>query len=480
MPDRPRHHDAPGRGRAGRGPAPRGEASEPPRRVDAARDRAFGWLAAQVERYPDLNFDDPDESGLEPRDAAFAHAIYQNVLRRWLTLAYLLNGFLAPRKLSEAQPEVVAALLGGAAQLYFLDRVPTHAAIDESVEWVKRKLNPGAAGLVNAVLRRVAELRDPASEDRPPWRDARDQIPRSDGSGVKLTSGVLPANLGQRLSVIASIPVPAIERWVRAFGSEQATRLALHAIMEPPIVINAAMARGDVTGLGVRHDVPGHVVYTGPAGGLGAALAAQGDAWVQDPSSSRTVEAIPACSPARILDLCAGQGTKTRQLAGRFPGALIIATDTDRERLRVLRGVAQGLANVRVVEIQDAESELRGAGGLADIVLLDVPCSNSGVLARRIEARYRLTREGLERMVATQREIIDRGVGLLAPGGRLVYATCSIEPEEDGEQTAWAAARFGLRVEHEELRLPQGVPGDPETGYRDGAYTSVLLMDRGG
>lgn len=416
---------------------------------------------------------------MEPRDAAFAHAIYQNAIRRWLTLAHLLNGYLAPKRLSEAQPEVVAALLGGAAQLYFLDRVPTHAAIDESVEWVKRKLNVGAAGLVNAVLRRMAELRDPSSEERPAWRDARDQVPRADGSAVKLTGGVLPANLGQRLSVVASIPVPAVERWIRVFGGEVATKLALHAIVEPPVVLYTAHASSPVDPACVSpHATSGHQLYTGPIGQLGDMLDARPDIWVQDPSSSRTVEAVPDHQPMRILDLCAGQGTKTRQLAMRFPRATIIATDTDRNRLRTLRGVSRTHPQVRVVEIQDVEKTLAEAGGLADLVLLDVPCSNSGVLARRIEARYRLNKEALARMVATQREILARSMEYLAPEGRLVYATCSVEPEEDAQQSAWAAETFGLAVEHEELRLPEGLPGDPESGYRDGAYTSVLCRVR--
>jgi len=443
--------------------------------VDVARDRAFSWIAAQVDRYPEFNLDPPDESGMEPRDAAFAHAIYQGVLRRWFTLAHLLNHFLAPRRLSDAQPEVVAALLGGAAQLYLLDRVPTHAAIDESVEWVKRKSNPGAGGLVNAVLRRIAELRDPASEDRPAWRDARDQIPKSDGSAVKLTQGILPPNLGQRLSVIASVPVPAVERWVRSYGAEEATRLAMHTIVDAPVVLNATFARDASELPGVAHESAGHLVYTGPVGELGGLLDGRDDLWVQDPSSSRTVEAIPACEPRIVLDLCAGQGTKTRQLSKRFAGARVIATDTDRERLRILRGVARSLPNVQDVEIQDVEAVLASAGQKADLVLVDVPCSNSGVLARRIEARYRLSREGLERMVLTQREILRRGAELVAPGGRLVYATCSIEAEENQEQAAWAASTFGMRVEFEELRMPRGGPGDPETGYRDGAYTAVLV-----
>lgn len=443
--------------------------------MDAARDRAYRWLTRQAACYPDLVFDDPDESGLSARDASFAHAIYQSAVRRWLTLSYLLNGFLAPNRLSDLEPEVSAALLGGAAQMYFLDRVPTHAAIDETVEWVKQTLNIGAGGLVNAVLRRVSELRHPDSDARLPWRDGRDQIPRSDGTALKLTKGVLPANLGQRLSVIGSMPVPAVEKWIRTFGGEEATKLVLHGLVDAPIIVNTAQARGSLNGLSLEpHAIPGHHVFTGAAPDLGAMLSDRPDLWVQDPSSSRSVEAIGPCDPARIVDLCAGQGTKTRQLTDRFPGAIVIATDTDRQRLKTLRGVFRDHPRVRVVEIQDVATELQKAGGLADLILLDVPCSNSGVLARRIEARYRLDRDSIARMVATQREIVARSVEFLAPAGRLVYATCSVEPEEDRDQAAWALKAFGLAIEHEELRLPQGLPGDPMAGYRDGAYTAVL------
>jgi 16S rRNA (cytosine967-C5)-methyltransferase len=171
------------------------------------------------------------------------------------------------------------------------------------------------------------------------------------------------------------------------------------------------------------------------------------------------------------VDLCAGQGTKTRQLAAVFPTAGIIATDVDGARYRTLADFWRGNERVRVLPIDDA---IRDASGRADLVLLDVPCSNTGVLARRVEAKYRCGRAQLDRLIAIQRQIIDRAVPLLSPSGRLLYSTCSIDADENHDQAEWAHQRHGLAIASTSSLLPRGLPGDDPTTYHDGSFSAVL------
>jgi len=171
-----------------------------------------------------------------------------------------------------------------------------------------------------------------------------------------------------------------------------------------------------------------------------------------------------------VIDLCAGRGTKTRQLRAMFPDAEIVATDSDAERGRDLERMvrAVGLGGVRWCPLEEIDD-----AGPADLVLLDVPCSNSGVLARRPEARYRLGWKQTRRLTAIQDGLLERGSALCAPGGHVVYATCSIDAAENGDRVE-GAARFGLREAGRRETLPSGGPGDAATAHRDGGFAALL------
>jgi 16S rRNA (cytosine967-C5)-methyltransferase len=176
-------------------------------------------------------------------------------------------------------------------------------------------------------------------------------------------------------------------------------------------------------------------------------------------------------TPGLIVDYCAGRGTKTRQLAVTHPAAQIVATDPDRQRFKELKATFEGHERVRVVDFREMDE----FAGQADLLLLDVPCSNAGVLARRPEARYRYRPELFESIEKLQREIIGASSRLLKRDGdrvtgTLVYSTCSIEPSENEEQAAWAAKTLGMNVERTELTLP----GGDGTTYHDGGFFAIL------
>lgn len=459
----------------------------PPPLGDSARDLVYRRLARQVRRFPDLAIAglDTGQSALpmDSRDAAFAHAVYDAAIRRWLTLEHLLSGFLT-QPLPEVEPRLRAVLLAGAAQMLLLDRVPAHAAINHAVEWSKQRIRPGAGAMVNAVLRKVAALRAPEGSDRRErYTDRRDELPLADGSALALQGEVLPEGELDRLAAATSHPVGLLRAWEAHMPLREVRRIALHGLAVAPVILNTAHA-SEALPIGndgeemLPHAVPGHHVFTGSHAALTALLSRRTDLWVQDPASSLAVSSISDLAfNGLILDLCAGQGTKTRQLCATFPSAAIVATDIDPERRKTLASVFQGSAQVKVADPAAVRETCLEKAGL---ILLDVPCSNTGVLARRPEARYRFDDASMESVTQAQRQIIADAIPMLATGGagahrgKVLYSTCSLEPQENSQQAAWASKWHGFIISREHRRLPGGGPGEPQTDYSDGSYAALL------
>lgn len=377
--------------------------------------------------------------------------------------------------MAEIEPRLRAVLLAGAAQLLLLDRVPDHAAIHESVEWAKREIRPGAGGVVNAVLRRLSRLRagaPDAREHRPTWSARRDEIPLADGRGLALADDALPESPIERIAIATSHPVSLLQSWAARWPRDVVQRLAWHSLAHAPTILNTAHAQADRGPPTLPpHDLPGHHVFDGDRAALLALLHDRPDVWVQDPASSGVVAACADRAPSLIVDVCAGTGTKTRQLAATFPHAQILATDIDPGRLASLSAMFKGHPRVRIAPRNRMQSIVAGK---ADLVLLDVPCSNTGVLARRIEAKYRAAPEQIQRLAGIQRQIFADALLLRAPGGAFAYATCSIEPEENQAHARWAAAWHSLRLVDSRQILPQGDPGGPARAYHDGSAWMIL------
>ena len=448
--------------------------------VHAARDAVCRHIAHQAERFPQLDLHPLVVTGLEPRDAALAHAISDIVIRRWLTLAYLLNTRLS-QPLEAIEPPLRAAMLVGAAQIFFLDRVPAYAAIDHAVEWAKLNIRPGAGGMVNAVLRRMSELRlDPPEGVRPSYSNKRDKLPLADGGAVLLASGVLPDEDAPRVCVATSTPIELLRDWSTSLGIAAARAMAMHSIGTPPVTLNTAHAEPSTLPgpeLLAPHEKPGCHVFVGEHPELLETLSQREDLWVQDASSCAAVRSIADLKPALIIDLCAGQGTKTRQLCATFPEAHIIASDTDERRRAVLADVFKSRRQVRVKTPDEVLAEHAGA---ADLILLDVPCSNTGVLARRPEAKYRYSARSIADLVGIQHSIFEKAMGLLSdrPSSAMLYSTCSVDRRENQEQVKWVCERSSLTPWREAVSLPVGGPGQPVTKYADGAYSVLLTRGR--
>ncbi|GJM18400.1 MAG: 16S rRNA m5C967 methyltransferase [Phycisphaeraceae bacterium] len=445
------------------------DASAPSGAAPDARDRAIRRLARQARYYPDIRIGTIDPTGLEPRDAALARAIDEGVTRRWLTLAHLLRE-LSGHPMSTLEPKLIGVLMAGAFQLLFLDRVPDHAVLDESVSWAKANIRPKAGGMVNAILRKVADIR---VEKRTGWTHARDELPLDSGDSLALRGPILPGPEPARTSIATGVPEELLARWGDAFGPGLARDVAHHSILRAPTILNVAHARPPLDDAEriTPHRWPNHRVFTGTHAALEDLLASRDDVWAQDPASAGAVASVADLSPRRIVDLCAGRGTKTRQLAATFPDARVIATDPDGERYAELRRVFEGHDRVEVMP--GARVRETCAAG-ADLILLDVPCSNTGVLARRPEARHRAGAAAVERLTEIQRQIIADAIPLLAPEGVILYATCSVEPDENEHQAAWAQRWHGFTPQRERRCWPAGGPGAKPSEHCDGGYSVVL------
>jgi 16S rRNA (cytosine967-C5)-methyltransferase len=418
---------------------------------------------------------------LDPRDRDLAREIAYGTVRRLTTLDHLLS-HRSKLRLRNLEPRVRSALRAGAYQLLFLDRVPASAAVHEAVAGARRAGGPRAAGYVNAVLRTLArEISGRGDGDGD--GDPRRTIPGGDGRHVLLARPVLPdpaEDASGSLSVRWSMPRWIVKRWRSSLGEERTLEALRASAARPatwlqPLPGRGAALRESLAAGGVPFEEEGDP----PAFLLRGAGAveelpgfAEGLFLVQDPAAARATALLDPRHGESILEIGAGRGGKTVVLAARVaPGGRVTAADRDGARLEMLRSTLRRTdaeeGSVTVIE-GDALAEGILPAGPFDRVLVDAPCSNTGVLARRVEARHRLEPQHLETLAALGRRLLEAGLERLRPGGTAVHSVCSLEPEE-GPETVRRAVRkrpeFGILSE--ELLLP--VPG-----RRDGGYAAVI------
>ena len=432
-------------------PMAHGDGGRAGARGNTRRAAAFAvarWLATR--EFPaDILPDGPDR--------AFVQDVVYTVIRRLRPLRRILGEFVR----QWPKGELEALLYVGAAQLLYMDDVPDFAAVNETVDAAKACANPSIARVVNGVLRNVVRRR---------------------GEIV----------LGSELETFPSV---LVRRWTARYGADGAERLA--AWHNAPAVTYLARRDGTFTQLerGVKvTEVAGFV---------------DGDFIVQDPGTGLAIELLAPQPGERVLDACAAPGGKTAQIAWR--GADVTAcevnprrrakleTNLKRLKLRVRvignlsdvsddrgdsderpvnaanRVAPQNIATAHVPDDSDVPHDaLTTAAAPAAVfpkVLVDAPCSNTGVLRRRPDARWNWSEAKLAELVKLQAEILDAAAAKVAPGGVLVYSTCSNEPEENGGQVEAFLARhpdFSLRESRESVPT--------ETGH-DGAFSAALVRN---
>ncbi len=346
----------------------------------------------------------PMFSGLAERDRALVRALTASVLRRLGTLRHLIGLFLDAGPPAQA-PRVETALLLGAAQILFLD-IPDHAAVDLSVRLAQADRHAARyAGLVNAVLRRLARegterlaALDPLDLDTPPWLMAR----WSENYGAATARAIAAAHAHE----------PALDLTVKSDPETWAARLG-----------GRVLPTGSVRMIG-------HGAVTTLAG------FAEGAWWVQDAAAALPARLLGDMRGLRVADLCAAPGGKAAQLA--YTGARLTAVDRSPARLERLRA---NLARLSLeAELVDADVEEWTAEPF-DAVLLDAPCSSTGTIRRHPDVPWLKQPSDIAALAAVQRRLVARAAALIRPGGILVYCTCSLEPEEGEEVIAELLAR---------------------------------------
>jgi 16S rRNA (cytosine967-C5)-methyltransferase len=343
------------------------------------------------------------KEGLAPNDAALCHELVLGILRRRIYLDRVIDHLANSKKLD---PAVRMSLRLGIYQLSFLDRVPAHAAINESVELVRREKKTSAKGLVNAILRRV----------------------QADGMPDLTFSTEI-----EKIAVETSHPEWLIERWISQFGFEAAAALARANNRTPRITFRrtAAGASVDLSGYESARFVPGASSADRITPDL-AQLALDGLIYFQDEASQMVGRAV--ASGASFLDVCAAPGGKTTMITAESDplASIAVAGDLHWKRVEFLRDNCrrQGVGFVNIVQY-DAVAGLPFAEGVFESILVDAPCSGTGTIAHNPEIRYRLKIEDLGELSDKQLQILENASKLVSTGGTLVYATCSLEREEN-------------------------------------------------
>lgn len=403
-------------------------------------------------------FDAALEQSLRPLpepDRRLAHELAAGVLRRRTGLDERLEP-LAARGWTSVPPTLQNILRLGAYQLTALDRVPPHAAVSTSVALAREAGGARAGGFVNALLRRMT--REP---------------PRA------RTQGVGPLDLAAR----HSHPEWLVRRWLERFGAEDTDRLLCWNNSRPGLVVQPARASADA----IVRRLAAAGIRTAPApwgGGLTVSASrpeqlpgfAEGDFLVQDPAQA--LVAWYAALPAGCLayDACAAPGGKAIGLARM--GVRVLAADVSRPRVARLRQNLRRAGGRELVMLADAR---RPPVRAVDAVLLDAPCLGTGTFARHPDARWRVTPDALAALVQRQAELVAAAAAAVRPGGLLVYATCSLEPEENETQVdGFLAAHPEFEREPPDDALPTLLTskGDlmtlPHRDCMDGAYAARL------
>ncbi len=362
-------------------------------------------------------------AALAPRDRGFSRLIAVTVLRRLGQIDVLLAHCIA-KPLARKEEEARAALRMGTAQLLFLD-TPAHAAVGETVATVP----PHVRGLVNAVLRRLGR------------------------EGAELVAGQDAARL--------NCPDWLWQSWTEAYGAEAARGIAAAHLAEPPLDLtprDPAAAADWAAKLG-GHALAGGTIRLTEAGSVPELDGFEDGAWwVQDLAATLPARLLGAVEGQRVIDLCAAPGGKTLQLAAA--GAAVTAVEASAQRL--LR-VGENLARTGLTaETVAADGRAWRPDEPADAVLLDAPCSGTGAIRRHPDIQHIKGPEDPPRMAAMQDALLDAAIEMVRPRGRIVFSTCSLQPEEGPERIAALLAR-GAPVR----RLP--ITADELPGLADAA-----------
>jgi 16S rRNA (cytosine967-C5)-methyltransferase len=389
------------------------------------------------------------------QDRGLTTELVMGVLR-WRSRLDEAIASLASQPLSKLDAEVLESLRLAAYQIGFLARIPAHAAVNDSVELVKRKKKKSAAPFVNAVLRKLLAQKDVLE---PVLSPGPKTIPE--------------------LSVLYAHPLWLVDRWAAQYGLEAADRICVYDQQVPRTVIHIAdpAVESELIATGIEL-APGRLLRSARtiAGGDVTKTPQFRDGRIQIQDEGSQLVAMLVGRGERLLDCCAAPGGKTAILATRNPESAVVATELHGHRAEMMRERLRGRSNVTVTVADVTRFDVKAE---FDRVLADVPCSGTGTLARNPEIKWRLRTEDLADLHGRQVEILKAALGKLRAGGRLVYSTCSLEPEENEgvvhEVVDGSAFRIVPAAEELEALGQEGtlLLGDC-SGLTDGPFLRIL------
>lgn len=431
-----------------------------------ARDTALDVLTAveQEGAYSNLLLNGAlQKSGLSGPDAGLATELVYGTISRLNTIDYFLESFVS-KGLAKLQPWVRNLLRLSFYQLYYLDRIPAHAAVNEAVNIAKRRGHQGISGMVNGVLRNVLRRKEEL---------------------------ILPSDLpaAARISLAYSHPEWLVARWIEQYGEAVAEAIC-QSNNEPPSVsvrvnrskISREEMLGIMQGQGLEA-TPSPVTTDGILVQSGGNMAltewySKGLISIQDESSMLVGAAVNAHPGMKVLDCCAAPGGKTCHIAERLEGrGQVIANDIHPHKAKLIADQTQRLG-LQIVETMTSDAVTLSehfAPESFDRILLDAPCSGLGVIRRKPDLKWSKTPGDISEINAIQHALLDAVCGLLKPGGFLVYSTCTIERSEN----AGMVEAFLQR--HPEFSLADDLPEDRdnlrEANVREKTGLQILPQD---
>ncbi|HLR90299.1 MAG TPA: 16S rRNA (cytosine(967)-C(5))-methyltransferase RsmB [Balneolaceae bacterium] len=363
---------------------------------------------------------------LESRERAQVREYVQNILRRRSYLDFIINEF-SSIAVEEMKPMLKNILRLGLYELAYMGGTPDYATLNEAVEIAKYSMGSKSGDLVNAILRNIQrdlhQLPKPAFEDR-----------------TKL------------IATTFSHPEWLVQRWVKRFGEREAFQLMQANNQRPSYYVKVNNLRTKTENFELRMEklgnnfersdwLPGYYKVESVAPFIAKDLLKKGICLVQDIAAGFAPAIVDPQAGETIYDLCAAPGTKSIVMSGMMNAeGTIVAVDINPSRLELL---AENALNCRAENIKIRQDDVRELNlKLADGVLLDAPCTGTGVMGKRADLRWKRTPEELENAVKLQEELLEEAGNHVHRGGRLIYSTCSIEPEENWEQVQKFLSKF--------------------------------------
>ncbi len=386
----------------------------------------------------------------------------------------------------------------GAYELIYSPATPDYSIVNEAVENTKTITAKKQVGFANAALRQITR-HITNRQSRLPQASSQNTLPQTPATGCEFDTDILPdpaTSPADYLSTAFSLPKWLITDWLDEYGTEATRQICFASNRKPSIYIRPNILKTNTEEIAdkfhqadidyeivpldtPRASSPEHresrmIKLKSPKEITQLASFSKGEFTVQDISAAQPVKLLKPQPNWKILDLCAAPGTKTTQLAeATSDKAQIIATDINPERLKMVKENTNrlGIKSVRIVEYESLQKQTEAVGRF-DCVLLDVPCSNTGVLAKRIEARYRITPKAIKELAKIQVDLLKTAASMIKSNGKICYSTCSIQKQENSRLIKdFLQANPAFELDSEKLLLPSA----DSAADHDGGYVAILL-----